>query len=272
MCAPTMPIRLALVALVLVCLPTVAASQGETELAKKTQNPIADLISFPIQNNINLGAGSENDTQYIGNIQPVVPVNVGDWLIVNRPIFPVIYQPQLAANVGEKWGVGDLVYQGYVVPPAFENLMIGVGPVLSFPTASDDIFGSEKWSAGPGAVVVYPTGPWVVGGLINNIWSFAGDGDRDDVNFMTLQPFINFNLPNGLYLVTAPIMTSDWERDSGDRWTVPLGGGIGKVFRLGKLPVNTTLQAYYNVARPDGVGRAQIRFQVQALFPKPGGG
>jgi hypothetical protein len=264
--------RVSVLALLLVCLPVAAAAQDETELAKQTQNPIADLISLPIQSNFNLGAGSSNDLQYIANIQPVVPVGIGDWLMVNRPILPVLYQPELAPGVGEEWGIGDLVYQSYFVPPDLGGgLTLGFGPVFSFPTATDDALGSGKWAAGPGVVAMLPKGPWVIGGLANHVWSFAGDSDRGDVTFTTIQPFINFNLPRGLYLVAAPIMTADWERDSGDRWTVPLGGGIGKVFKLGKLPINTSVQAYYNVERPDGVGRAQIRFQIQALFPKRDG-
>ena len=267
-------IRCALVFLVVTCLPIAPAlADDATELAKKTQNPIADLISLPIQSNFNLGAGSDNDLQYIANIQPVLPINIGltDWRMVNRPILPVMYQPELAPGVGKEWGLGDLVYQAYMVPPEFDaGLTLGFGPVFSFPTATDDIFGTGKWSVGPALVAIVPKGPWVVGGLINHLWSFAGDSDRDDVSFTTVQPIINYNLGNGLYLASVPIMNADWKRDSGDRWTVPLGGGVGKVFMLGKLPINASLQGYYNVTRPDGVGRAQIRFQIQTLFPKPG--
>ena len=111
--------------------------------------------------------------------------------------------------------------------------------------------------------------PWVIGVLANNIWSVAGDNDRDHINEMLVQPFINYNLSGGLYLSSAPIITADWKADkSGDRWTVPLGGGIGKVWRLGKLPINTSITSYYNVAKTDFGPRWTLRLQVQFLLPK----
>ena len=111
-------------------------------------------------------------------------------------------------------------------------------------------------------------GPWVLGALINNVWSFAGDSDRRDVNQMLLQPFVNYNLPDAWYVVTAPIITADWEADSDDRWTVPIGAGVGKIVRLGKLPVNAQASAYYNVVRPDNAAEWQLRIQIQLLFPR----
>jgi hypothetical protein len=143
-----------------------------------------------------------------------------------------------------------------------------VGPVLGFPTGTDDILGTEKWSAGPGVVALWQQGPWTVGGLANNVWSFAGKGDREDVNFLTLQYFVNYNLGDGLYFTSAPINTADWEADSSERWTVPIGGGMGKVFKLGKLPLNVSLQAFWLAEAPTGRGDWQLRFQIQTLFPK----
>jgi hypothetical protein len=112
-------------------------------------------------------------------------------------------------------------------------------------------------------------GPWVLGVLANNQWSFAGWGDQD-VNQMLIQPFVNFNFPDGWYLTSAPIFTANWKASSGNVWTVPLGGGFGKLWRVGKvgLPINTQLQAFYNVERPDGGADWQLRFQIQVLLPK----
>jgi hypothetical protein len=107
----------------------------------------------------------------------------------------------------------------------------------------------------------------VVGALANQQWSFAGWGDRD-VSQLLIQPFVNYNLPDGLYLVSAPIITADWEASSGNQWTVPVGGGVGKLFRVDKLPINTQLQAFYNVERPHLAADWQLRFQFQFLFPK----
>jgi hypothetical protein len=141
-----------------------------------------------------------------------------------------------------------------------------VGPTFTIPTATDSKLGSGKFSLGPTAVALTIQGPWVFGALINNQWSVAGWGDKD-VNQMLLNPFVNFNLPGGWYLTSSPIITANWEADSGDKWTVPVGGGVGKLFKLGKLPINTSLQAYYNAERPKFGSDWQLRFQVQFLLP-----
>lgn len=109
-------------------------------------------------------------------------------------------------------------------------------------------------------------GNWVVGSLFSNIWSFAGSGD-DDVNLFTWQYFINYNMADGWYLVSAPIITANWE-NSGDEWTIPFGGGLGKIFRIGKQPMNASMQADYNVEKPDNGADWQLRVQLQFLFPK----
>jgi hypothetical protein len=110
--------------------------------------------------------------------------------------------------------------------------------------------------------------PWVYGALINNIWSVTDSNGSPPINQMLLQPFLNYNFPGGLYLTSAPIITANWQADSDDTWTVPLGGGVGKIFHLGKLPVNTQLSAYYNVETPTFGADWQLRFQVQLMFPK----
>jgi hypothetical protein len=153
------------------------------------------------------------------------------------------------------------------LPASPENGSGGVGPVVLLPTATDDALGSDKWGVGPTVVVLTMSGKWVMGSLFSNVWSFTGSGD-EDINLFTWQYFINYNLPNGWYLTSAPIMTANWEADSSDKWTIPVGGGIGKVFRIGKLPININSQAYYNVAKPDYGPDWSIRLQVQLLFPK----
>jgi len=108
----------------------------------------------------------------------------------------------------------------------------------------------------------------VAGALVNNIWPFAGWGDKD-VNAMTLQPFFNYNFPGGWYLTFSPIITANWAADSSrDVWIVPIGGGFGKVVHLGKLPINLSAQAFYNVATPEYGADWSIRLQCQLLFPK----
>jgi hypothetical protein len=260
-----------IVIFILVCFVFVNATfaQNESDLAKKTQNPVADLISLPLQNNINFNVGSENKTQNILNIQPVIPMQLNEnWNWIHRTIFPLINQPSLGPGMGSEFGLGDILYQGFLSPVNTEGTVWGVGPAISIPTASDEVLGTEKWSAGPAAVVLRMPGRWVYGSLIYNIWSFAGESDRKHVNQMLIQPFINYNFPGGWYLTSAPIMTANWNADSSDAWTVPIGGGGGKIFRVGKQPMNASVQGFYNIERPSNGAEWTLRVQLQFLFPK----
>ena len=248
-----------------------AADEGATELAKKTQNPVADLISVPLQSNFNFNTGIKDETVYVLNVQPVIPIKLNhEWNLITRTIVPVINQPSLFRGPnsisGSAWGLGDINPSLFLSPAKSGAIIWGVGPTFTLPTATDWRLGSGKFSLGPTAVALTIQGPWVVGALINNQWSVAGWGDKD-VNQMLLQPFVNYNLADGWYLTSGPIVTADWEAMSSDRWTVPIGGGVGKLFKLGPLPINTSLQAYYNVEKPRYASEWQLRFQVQFLLP-----
>ena len=250
----------------LVALPLWAEEEHHaTVLAKKLQNPVSDLISVPFQNNFNFGYGPEDKMQYLLNIQPVIPQHVTEqWNWIHRSIIPLIEQP---APVNE-FGLGDIQYQGFLSPANPGKLIWGVGPVFQFPSATDSQLGTEKWSAGAGVVAVRMDGPWVYGALVNNIWSFAGNDDRSNVNQMLIQPFINYNLGRGLAIGASPIITANWEAPSGQKWTVPLGAQISQIIPIAKVPVNFLLGAYYNVEKPDNGPDWSIRFQIALLFPK----
>ena len=256
--------------LVLSFIASNAFPQSDTDLAKQTQNPVADLISLPFQNNIDFNVGPNDRTRYTLNIQPVIPLHIAEnWNLITRTILPVIYQPDVLSNSGGNTGLGDLNFTAWLSPRKAGKFIWGAGSTLVMPTATEDTTGTDKWSAGPSVVGVYMSGPWVLGGFVSNFWSFAGNSDRADVNFLFSQLFVNYNLNDGWYLISAPIITSNWEADSDDRWTLPVGGGGGKVFRIGKLPVNLNLHAYYNVEKPELTGADwQLRCQLQLLFPK----
>ena len=263
-----------------------AQNESAEELAKKTQNPVADLISVPLQNNFNFGAGiNHNKMIYALNIQPVIPIKLNDeWNLITRTIMPVINQPSLFPTANGTvhsttgTGLGDINPTFFLSPGKPGDLIWGIGPTFTLPTATDRDLGSGQWSMGPAGVALVMHGHWVYGALINNQWSVAGWGDKP-VNAMLLQPFINYNLPDGWYLTSGPIITANWKADhGGDVWTVPLGGGFGKLFRLdqilplgdpiAKLPINTQLAAYANVHHPEFGPKWQLRFQIQFLFPK----
>jgi hypothetical protein len=248
-----------------------AADEDATELAKKTQNPVADLISVPFQSNFNFNTGEKDATVYVLNVQPVIPIKLTpEWNLITRTIMPIINQPSLFPGPnsisGSAWGLGDINPSFFLSPAKPGALIWGVGPTFTLPTATDSKLGSGKLSLGPTAVALTMQGPWVLGALINNQWSVAGWGDKD-MNQMLLQPFVNYNIGDGWYLTSSPIITANWEADSGNKWTVPVGGGVGKLFKLGKLPINTQLSAYYNAEKPKFAADWQLRFQVQFLLP-----
>jgi len=245
-----------------------AEGPNQEDLAKAAQNPIANMISLPLQNNINTGIGPDDETQNILNIQPVFPFSVSeDWNIITRTILPVISQPEFMAGGDKVNGLGDLNFTTFLSPSEASSLTWGIGPTVIMPTATDDTLGPDKWSGGLAIIALGMPGNWVVGGLVSNVWSFAGSGDND-INFFTFQYFINYNLPNGWYLTSAPIITANWEADNGQQWTVPFGGGFGKIIKWGKQPVNAQLSAYNNVESPDNGADWQFRIQLQFLFPK----
>jgi hypothetical protein len=241
--------------------------QGTTELAKAAQNPIASLISLPFQNNTNFGLGPGDDTQNILNIQPVWPFSISEnWKLITRTIVPVISQPGFGAQSREN-GIGDTTFTAFFSPQNSSAWTWGVGPVVLIPTATDDALGADEWGLGPSLVVLTMPGQWVIGSLFSQLWSVGGSGVQD-ISIFTWQYFINYNMNDGWYLTTAPINTANWEASSGNEWTIPLGGGIGRLFKIGKRPINTSLQAYYNIVTPDSGADWQLRIQVQLLFPK----
>jgi hypothetical protein len=225
----------------------------------------------PFQNNFNFGAGAKEETIYVLNVQPVIPIKLtSEWNLITRTIVPIINQPSLFPGPGRMaesaFGLGDINPSLFLSPAKPGALIWGVGPTFTFPTATEAQLGTGKYSLGPAAVALTIQGPWVFGALVNQQWSYAGWGDND-VSAMLIQPFINYNIGDGWYLSSAPIITADWEATSGNTWTVPVGGGVGKLFRLGKLPINMQLQAYSNVEQPDFGPDWQLRFQIQFLLP-----
>lgn len=252
---------------------TFAFGQDSREdLAKSAQNPLANMVSIPLQLNTNFSTGPNGKTQNVMNIQPVVPFRVNsEWNLITRTILPLVWQPELVPGQGSTFGLGDTQLSAILVPNASSNRWIwGVGIVTQLPTHTDDLLGNSRWGLGPTAVVLHTevASPWVYGALINNVWSVSGSSTYPRINQLVFQPFANYNLPGGVYLTTSPLITSNWEAASGQKWTVPLGGGIGKIFQVGKLPVNDQIGAYYNVVRPDYAPSWTLRLQAQMLLPK----
>jgi hypothetical protein len=267
-----MKAALACATLALALATAARAELSPEELAKLAQNPVGNLVSVPFQNNTNFNTGPLNGTQNILNIQPVVPFELNkDWNLITRTILPLVWQPAFYPGQGSRFGLGDLQLSGFASPsrPGADGLIWGAGAIVQMPTDTNEL-GNKNWGMGPTAVVLHLKhgDPWVYGALVNNVWSLSG-GQRGGAysNFL-LQPFLNYNFPGGTYVSSAPIVTADWKAESSQRWTVPLGLGVGHIFHLGRLPVNTQLGGYYNVVHPDNGPNWQLRFQVQLMFPK----
>lgn len=259
-----------LAAVILLSAGLFAQTDQETvDLAKKTQNPVSDMISLPFQNNTNFGIGPHDRTQNVLNIQPVVPFKLSEkWNLITRTIVPVISQPDIVETSGSTFGISDSNVSVFLSPAKPGKLIWGAGPVVLLPTATSQKLGTGKWGIGPSAIVLTMSGRWVFGMLANNIWSVAGDSAREGVSQFLLQYFINYNLPGGWYISSSPVITANWKSDSDNRWTVPFGIGVGKIFRVGRQPMNAQITAYFNAVSPEFGPDWTLRVQIQFLFPK----
>jgi opacity protein-like surface antigen len=243
----------------------------DEDLAKASQNPIASLVTVPFENNANFHNGPFGRTQNVLNIEPVVPMSLNaQWNVISRTIIPVISQPNPLIDSNTN-GVGDISESLFFSPvnSGIKDFTWGFGPIITAPSASDAILGTGKTLLGPTMVLVVTPGHWVMGVLVNNQWSVGGAPGRPSVNFLTTQYFINYNFPggHGWYFTSSPIITADWTAAPGQQWTVPVGGGVGRLFKVGDQPISASVQGFYNVVRPDNTGAWAMRVFVSLLFP-----
>ncbi len=243
---------------------TLPAQETNEELSKRAANPLANLMSFPLQFNNDFRFGEFDRTRNVLNVQPVIPLAGGK--IISRIIMPFVWLPDITAESGSfSSGLSDIGFTAFYIPGG--ETTWGFGPLIEFPTGGK-MRGSQKWSLGPSVVALVQPGDWTFGILANNVWSVAGSSDRASVSKGVVNYFIALQLGNGWYVNSAPIITVNWKAATGQKWLVPFGVGGGKlVFFGGKLPVNFQTQVYFNVVKPDIGPDWQFRFQIQTLLP-----
>ncbi len=246
-----------------------AASTQRGIGARKARNPLADKVSFAIDNAFSFNTGSLRGTAYELDASLVAPSSLGnDWLILHRPTLPIMHDPESIPGQGGKFGLGDLTYQALVTRNRDSRIIWGVGPALVFPTATSSRLGSGKWSAGPAAGIVSQPGHWTFGVLGFNTWSFAGDSARQSINQLSLEPFVSYDLKDGWFVSCQPGISADWTAPRGERWTVPMGGGGGKGFTRDGKSVFLTVFGYYNIEHPPGSSPWQLSMGLEFLFGK----
>jgi hypothetical protein len=240
-------------------------SQSAEELAKKLSNPIASLISVPLQNNIDFGIGDLQATKYTLNIQPVVPIKLSDNLnLITRYIVPVISQYNITGVGGSQFGLSDAVVSAFF-SPAESKVTWGAGPVFLVPIGTDDYLTTKKFGIGPTAVALMQSKGWTYGGLINQIWSVAGSDDRPDVSQLFFQPFLIYNWKSGAGVGVNMELTRNWEGSTTVAWLNPT---ISAVTSLGKQKTQFVIGPRINIAAPDG-SKADLGWRAMIVFLFP---
>jgi hypothetical protein len=241
-------------------------AQDEAELAKKLQNPIASLISVPLQCNWDFGRGPENAMRYTLNIQPVIPITISkDWNVIIRQIVPIIYAEAPVKGLDDRTGLGDIVQSFFFSPkaPTRGGWIWGAGPVFLYPSGTDGL-STRKWGAGPTVVILKQESGWTYGLLANHIWSFSGPGQQD-INATFLQPFVGFTTKTYTTFTLNTESTYDWE---GNEWRVPVNLMVAQLLKIGGMPIQFQVGGRWFAEKPEGEADWGLRFALTFLFPK----
>jgi hypothetical protein len=234
------------------------------EVSKETENPVSHQITLPLRYQADLLDGADLLTKSTFEVDyALVPFRLNDdWSLITRTKLPAEALPPKKA--GDPWsdGLGNGYTAFFLSPEHGRDFYWGVGPVLSYP-ATDSLLGATKWGSGPSVAFLHKdASPWVLGLVANNIWTFDGATGSNATNQMLLNPFISYHFADGWALSSSPEITANWIA-TGNKWTVPVGGGVSRVVRIGELPLKLEVAAYYNAIRPTA---SQDPWQLQATM------
>ncbi|APT59875.1 hypothetical protein RQ831_17855 [Roseomonas gilardii] len=246
--------------------PPSETSQSAEALAKQVADPIANLISVPLQNNMDFGNGPKNALQNTLNVQPVIPVALGGgWSVITRTILPVIYHGSTVTGDEYRTGLGDTSFSAFFVPPTAPGApKFGFGPVIHIPTATDDQLGNRRWGAGPTGIYVQETAQWTFGVLASHLWSFGASRERPEMNLTAVQPFVARHFEGGFTLTVTSETAYDWTTR---QFTVPLNVTASQIVKIGRMPVSLFFGPRIYLQRPSQGPDWGLRFGVQFLFP-----
>ena len=246
-----------------------APADDAAALAKKLANPVASLISVPLQYNYNDGYGAQDGHQSYLNVQPVIPFSLNaDWNVIVRTIVPIVDQSDVVPGTGSQFGLGNTTQSLFLSPkqPGPGGVVWGVGPVFLWPTATESELGPDKWGAGPTIVLLKQQGPWTYGFLGNQIWSYAGDDDQQDISSAFLQPFLNYTTKTATSFVVNTESTYDWKNSE---WSVPINADVYQLIKVGgqRLQLGGGLR-YWVESPKSGPDKWGARAQLTFLFPR----
>ncbi|MEI7444130.1 MAG: transporter [Burkholderiales bacterium] len=240
------------------------------ELAKKLANPVASMISVPIQyNHDRYGGANDGASADRLVVQPVIPFSIGeDWNLITRTIVPFVDQSGFPSASLNASGLGDVTASFFVSPkaPTAGGWIWGAGPILLLPTAGKAALGTEKWGVGPTGVVLKQSGPWTVGMLAGHVWSVAGSDHRADISSTTLQPFVSYTTATHTTFGAFTESAYDWQ---GKSWTVPLIVQAGQLLKVGPQIMQLAVAAKYWARAPEGGPEGWgLRLQLTLLYPR----
>jgi len=264
---------LSFIGLLLFLFPGLSSGQGSpsgkpavdiSELAKQSQNPVANMYQVPLTYLGDFNSGKEN--LYISTLmlKPVIPVSLSPKLLfIFRAIVPVSFIPAPVS----KCGLSDIQLQFYLSPVSKSKFIWGAGPMITVPSGIPPDMCSGKWTAGPAAAGLFMLKHIVTGALITQRWSFAGDDSKADISQLYIDAFFNYNFKHGWALGYTPEIYVNWNH-GGTNWNLPVGLNVSKVFKIGKQPLSANISYFYNVIRPENYSDMYIKAGLTMLIPK----